>query len=264
MVIKNANAQVATDFSSLSTLSSDVLLLSGTTLQVTNGVSPYVQITSRTKSNPSAQIQVQVAGLAGSYSATVPTLPDQPMFVALDALDTSGDTSRVQVSLRDIYGNVVFGQGGQKVDMSLVSTNISSTNASKLLYNGGVSSELSLGEIAGQPAIWMIDITGTLAGTRSLLRAQSSRNLSANSYIINASDPNLREVIYGSSKNTILLSKGAVISPKDIHDLNPSFTYAFLTGDAYADQDGGETMGDAMIFDRDSRVLGVTSYSSRG
>ena len=39
------------------------------------------------------------------------------MFVALDALDTSGDTSRVQVSLSDIYGNVVFGQNGQKVNI---------------------------------------------------------------------------------------------------------------------------------------------------
>ena len=264
MVIKDRNDQVATDFSASSTLTSEALLLASTTLKLTKGITPWVKITSRTKSNPNAQIQVQVLGLADSYSAIVPTLPDRPMFVALDPVDTSGDTSRVQVSLRDIYGNIVFGQSDQKVDMSLVSTNISSTNASQLSYNGGVGSTMSLGEVADQPAIWMIDITGTLAGTRSLLRAQSSRNLSANSYIINASDPNLREVIRGSSKNTILLSKGAVISPKDIHDLNPSFTYAFLTGDAYADQDGGETMGDAMIFDRDSRVLGVTSYSSRG
>ncbi len=186
------------------------------------------------------------------------------MFVALDALDTSGDTSRVQVSLRDIYGNIVFGQNGQKVDIGLQSTNISSTNGSKLSYNGTTGSTLSLNETADQPAIWIIDVTGTIAGTRSLLRAQSSRDLSLNSYIINASDPNLRDVIFGSSKNTILLSKGAVVSPKDIHDLNPSFSYAFLTGDAYVDQDGGETMGDAMIFDRESRVLGVTSYSSRG
>ena len=121
-----------------------------------------------------------------------------------------------------------------------------------------------MNETANQPAIWIIDVTGTIAGTRSLLRAQSSRDLSLNSYIINASDPNLKEVIFGSSKNSLLLSKGAVVSPQDIHNLNPSFSYAFLTGDAYADQDGGETMGDAMIFDRQSRVLGVTSYSSRG
>ena len=121
-----------------------------------------------------------------------------------------------------------------------------------------------MNETTNQPVIWVIDVTGTIAGTRSLLRAQSSRDLSSNSYIINASDPNLKEVIFGSSKNSLLLSKGAVVSPQDIHNLNPSFSYAFLTGDAYADQDGGETMGDAMIFDRESRVLGVTSYSSRG
>ena len=95
-----------------------------------------------------------------------------------------------------------------------------------------------MNETTNQPVIWVIDVTGTIAGTRSLLRAQSSRDLSSNSYIINASDPNLKEVIFGSSKNSLLLSKGAVVSPQDIHNLNPSFSYAFLTGDAYADQDG--------------------------
>lgn len=63
VVIKDKNNQVATDFSALSTLSSDSLLLSGSTAQITNGVAPFVRITSRTKSNPNAQIQVQVAGL---------------------------------------------------------------------------------------------------------------------------------------------------------------------------------------------------------
>lgn len=127
------------------------------------------------------------------------------------------------------------------------------------------SGSLLITEDVGGVASWSVGLKNIVPGSRVIVRAQTSRSIDTNSYktLDESGSP---EILFGQKRSVILISRGSQISSRDLEELNPSFVYGFLTGDSFGSLQYGadKSVVSSLLFDRESRTLGVSAYTSAG
>lgn len=104
---------------------------------------------------------------------TIPlaVVPADPMFVYFRESNQAAVNDAVEVSLRDIYGNIVDQKSGNTLSLSLTHSH---NGANPPVFESSLSASLSISEVSGL-ASWTLPIKNITSGTRIIVRAETSR-----------------------------------------------------------------------------------------
>ena len=208
-----------------------------------------IKFKTKTKAWEKIVINFRVEWFSWVYTKIIKIYPDKPMFISLLAtkakFKASTDSStKVRVSLRDIYNNIIFTDSSSKISVTL------DEKYKKII-------QLKKKEIILNAWTWEFEFYATEIPGSAYLKFSIDKDLSKNTFTIGTWENKV--VLKWLSDNVIELETFFFWDKNDIVWRKYNALYTTLVWAEYWDFTRKDYLASGMLFDKNNRSLAVTS-----